>query len=364
MNADEKTQLAGIPTLVAFAAALVGLIAIVFPSGEQYASLTNVRGPDRYSIAYLEVLTRANPKEVELRLLYVRQLAQLGQFEEALRQLEPVLKAKEHDAEVKNLLFDILLARGRALASNDPKRRDIFARISSLLDDLLLVHQNVPRLCELAQVALALERPKLAAEYWILAAQNGDAQEQAKRFAEAARWLRASGEELRSAQYYRKASEVESDPKRRRDWAGLAIDSLESENKIEEASDLAIVYANQFSDDVDIVSRAARLATACSRHEEARDWGRRLIAISPESDAILEAQVSRELAAKDLQMALHWAHRLVQRNPNSVAFRESEAHIAEWAGKFDWALQDWLWLVKRGGISKLGKGRPPVGVKP
>jgi len=44
------------------------------PTGKEYADLTSVTTPDRYSIAYLDVLTRANPEEIELRLVYVKQL--------------------------------------------------------------------------------------------------------------------------------------------------------------------------------------------------------------------------------------------------------------------------------------------------
>src|SRR5687767_5653931 len=79
--------LAGAPLLIGFAFMMGIVIAVVFPTGREYAEVTSKQKVDAYSIAYLAVVTRADPKDSHLRFVYVRQLAQLGRWDEALKVL-------------------------------------------------------------------------------------------------------------------------------------------------------------------------------------------------------------------------------------------------------------------------------------
>ena len=101
------------------------------------------------------------------------------------------------------------------------------------------------------------------------------------------------------------------------------------------------------------------LATACSRHAEARDLGRKVLATSPEDqvpDALLREQAKRELAAGDPQSALRLVKILVARHPEDASLHEAEAYVAEWAGNLELALKDWLYLMKAGRNPAPGAG--------
>ncbi|WP_394836734.1 hypothetical protein LVJ94_07480 [Pendulispora rubella] len=357
----EHARLAGYPGLVGFAVVLTGMLALVFPTGKEYADFTSVKTPDRYSIAYLDVLTRANPEELELRVVYVKQLGTLGRFSKALALLEPVSLAPRYEAMAKNMRFDLRLAQARSIPEGDPLRQQTFDLALVDLEALRPLQHDAARLRELAKVSLELERPAMASEFLLRLAEQSDDGSRAAILAEAAHWQRASSDGKRASVNYDKAAALSTDPTVGRAYALASIAALEAENAVTDAADRAAMYAAKFPKDVEIVMRAASLATACSRHAVARDLGQRAIDLQSEgenSDAFLRAQAKRDLSVNDPHAALRSIKRLVARHPNDVDLRETEAIVAEWAGDRRLAYRDWLFVMKHEGA-----GRPRGGIR-
>lgn len=345
------SRLAGWPGLLGFGVVLTGMLALVFPTGEEYADLASVKTPDRYSIAYLEVLTRANPEEIELQLVYVKQLTMLGRFSEALELLGPALADPKTRAQAMLARFDLRLAHARSIPEGEPLRDETFALVLSDIEALLALKHDAPRLRELATVALELERPKIASEYLVRLSDVSEPSQRPAVLAEAAKWLRASGDGNRASEMYDRASQLTTDPAASRAYGLASVTALEAEDEVAKAADRAAEYVNKFPNDVDVLLRAMALATACSRHAAARDFGRRVLAFSPDDqvpDTLLRAQAKRELAAADPKSALALVRRLVARHPSDPELRESEAYVAEWAGDLELALKDWLYLMQNG----------------
>jgi hypothetical protein len=90
------------------------------------------------------------------------------------------------------------------------------------------------------------------------------------------------------------------------------------------------------------------LVTSCGRARDAKLLGRRVVALMPESDAERRRQVQRELAAGDPVGALVLLRQLVHNHPNEAPLRETTAHVAEWAGQPQVALEHWMWMLGRG----------------
>jgi len=356
---EEHARLAGYPGLVGFAVVLTGMLALVFPTGKEYADFTSVKTPDRYSIAYLDVLTRANPEELELRVVYVKQLGMLGRFSKALALLEPVSRDPRYAAMAKNMRFDLRLAQARSIPEGDALRQQTFALALQDLEELRPASGTAPqagpgvhdahRLRELAKVALELERPALASEFLLRLAEQSDDGQRAGILAEAAHWQRASSDGKRASVNYDKAAALSTDPTVGRAYALASIAALEAENAVTEAADRAAMYVAKFPNDLEILIRATTLATACSRHAVAREFGEKVIELSPDdktSDAFLRDQAKRDLGVNDPLAALRSIKRLVARHPNDLDLRETEAFVAEWAGDRRLAYHDWLFVMK------------------
>jgi polysaccharide biosynthesis protein PelB len=338
-------RVAGLPSLIGFTVVLVSLLTLVFPTGSEYAELTTVTKPDAYSVAYLEVLTRANPQEQELRLVYARQLGMLGRYDDAIQAIAPVQNTRPVGLAAKSLRLDLQLARARSISENDPARRDLaFVEVLRLLHEQADLQQTPQRNEALASLALELNDPKLAAQLYLkLAAQRPT--EGARFHALAARWLRAGGDNLQAANSYQTACSLAKDPAEARDHALSAIQSIEADNKPVVAADLAAKYANEMPKDATILAEATRLATACGRLEAARTFGRKHLALVPNDDVAMRAQVTRELGMADPKAAMILLNKLVAHHPDDYDLRVLRVRTAEWAGDLDTAERDLIWLV-------------------
>jgi predicted Zn-dependent protease len=332
--------------LVGFAFTLGGVLAAVFPTRQEYAQLADHRAPDAYSIAYLQVLTRANPNDEQLRVIYVRQLSKLGRYDDALEVLEPALAADPADAQTQELALDLRLARARAVPEGEDRRTEAFHEVAGQLERMLAFREPVDRLEVFAHLALELGQPRLASEFAYGAARAS--KDGAHLFAEAAEWMRASGDRLGAAQSYREACEREHDPLQARQDALLAIDTLESDDRVPDAADLAGSYLRRWPSEPELLVRAAKLSLRCERTGAARDYGRRLVALQPSSRPVLEEQVRLELANGDARAALPIVQRLLEHRPDDVRLHQVHARVAEWAGHPAVALNEWMWLVDRG----------------
>jgi hypothetical protein len=337
-------RLAGFSLLVSFTVVLVTLLALVFPTGSEYAAFTSETKADAYSIAYLEVLTRANPKELDLRLVYGKQLATLGRYDDALAAIKPVLADAKLGPTAKHFAFDVGLARARALPEGDPQRSAAFVDVHGQLRQLFTIPRTPARSEELARLALELDDPRLGSEYYLdLAAQQPNGR--AAHLASAARWLRAAGDNSGAATNYRSAHDSARSPDEAVEYGVLAIASVESDNRPAAAADLAAELVRFHPKDARILAQATRLATANSRAAIARDFGRRLLALAPDDDATMRDQAQRELAATDAKSSLQLLNKLVAKHPDEYGLHLQRARVSEWAGDLDTTQRDLLWLI-------------------
>jgi hypothetical protein len=346
-EAPRPRPLAGLPALVAFAAVFAGLLAAVFPTDREYAELASSSAPDSYALAYLQALTRANADDVHLRLQYVRQLASLGRFDQALAALDPTLRDPSIISETRNLRLDLHLSRARALPPGSSERARAFDEVVRDAEELLGIALPPERLRALASLALELEKPALGARFYRKLADAVPA-EKAANLALAGKWLRAAGDGRGAAATFVEAAAAERDPAASRADSFAALDALEADDQVCQAADLGATFVRAHGSDVEVLVRVVELATACGQVAVARDLGRRLLELSTDDDDLAFAQARRELAAGDVHAALAIIHKLVLRHPADLGLREVEGRVAEWAGQPDLALGDWLFLLGHG----------------
>lgn len=348
MIADDSVRFAPAPTVIAFAFSLGAVLAAVLPTRREYAQFTDDRPPDAYSLAYLHVLTRANPDDEHLRLTYTRHLQKLGRFEEGLAALGRTAPAAgDLNPAVENLRLELLLALARSIPEGDPSRRTAFDAVIPQLRVVAGLPQSAEQVVRIADLALELGDPAFAGHLYRQAADRPGVDRYGL-LVKAGRWLRAGGDRREAADAYQLAARAQPDPWAARADLLLAMETLESDERVCEAADLSAKVVTQYPGDVEVLSRAAVLAERCDRPYAARDYGRELLALAPDSADLVERQSRRELAAGDVQAAFPLIERLVSEHPDDIALRELEAHVAEWSNHPDRALEDWMWLLDHG----------------
>jgi hypothetical protein len=346
--ARQSRVFAGAPLLLGFAFMVGVVLTVVFPTGREFAELTGKQRVDEYSIAYLTVLTRAHPEDVHLRIVYVRQLAAVGRWDAALAALSVGPPEAATSAEVRALKMELMLARARELPPHDPAAAAAFVAVHDELRSTSGILVPSARGRELAKLALELEDPALAARFLLNVGDvEVDPAVRADAIAEAGRWLRAAGEGQRASECFRRAAGLSRDLERRAAYAGKGADALEADGRPCEAAALLRPHASA-STNVVVVERAAALSTSCGASEDAKTLGRRALALAPHDEVRLRAQVHRELAAGDPQGALVLLRRLVHQHPHDGDLRRTTARVAEWAGRPDVALEQWLSLFAVG----------------
>lgn len=345
-EAGAEERLAGVPALVGFALVLVGLLALVLPTGSEYAELAATAGSDAYSLAYLEVLTRANPRDVDLRLVYARQLGVQGRYDDALATLAPAVGDTRLGARARDLRLELRLSRARGFAEGDARRDAAFADVRE--DMTAIAGRQLPRerAEQLAKLALELGETRLAADLYERVAKAETGAERAELLARAGQWLRATGNSRAAAEAYQAAATAsESSPASSLSYATLAVASLESDNRVPDAADLAEKVAAKHWGDPNAVALASRLAMACGRPGPARTFGRRLLELSPQDETLMRDQVSRELGVGDRSAALALLNKLVAMHPDDFDLRVLRARVAEWASDLETTQRDLEWLV-------------------
>jgi polysaccharide biosynthesis protein PelB len=336
--------LAGAPLLVGFAFVMGVVMTVVCPTGREYAALSDNEQADAYSIAYLTVLTRADPRDANLALVYVRQLAQLGRWDDALGVLERA-PGDARGPERRMLRLGLLLSRARTMPADTPERAHAFGVVHA---ELAVGPTGFPaaRAGELAPLALELEDPNLAARFY-LAAAEASAPSRAASLAAAGRWFRAGGEGARSAESFERASTAALEPAQKTAYLLEAAASLEASRGACAAAD-SLASPSAASDDVELLRRATAATRACARSHEAKLLGRRLVSLTRGDVTEMKAQVRRELEAGDAAGALALLRELVAREPRDATLRAATARVAEWAGQPQVALTQWLWLLANG----------------
>lgn len=347
---NHRGGFAGAPTLLGLAFMMGVVLTVVFPSGREFAELTGKQRVDAYSLAYLNVLTRAKGDDPNLRLVHARQLGEIGRWTEALAALDGVTFDRATADAASSLRLELMLARARALPLGSGERAAAFESVRRELHDARERSWSAPRAHELGRLALELEEPALAARYFV-AASTAEAEPSARAaaLAEAGRWLRAAGEERAASESFMRAAETTGSFAEKLRYVLAAADALEAEARPCDAAAVVRPYALR-SDDVALVVRAAALATSCGDARDAQRLGRRILELAPGDDAHARAQVTRELHAGEPRSALVLLKRLVKQHPRERELRLTTARVAEWSGEPQTALEQWMFLVSTGSV--------------
>jgi len=106
-------------------------------------------------------------------------------------------------------------------------------------------------------------------------------------------------------------------------------------------------WLKQFPSDSQLLGIGIQIALGNNLPQQAQKWGRLRLSQEPSTSAALARQLQIELAAGDQDAAFRLAQLLVHRNPRDLKQRERLAQLAEWSGRPELALREWVNLALR-----------------
>ncbi len=395
---------------------LIGVaLALAFPRESLQARLLKQEGGvNGLSIAYLEAWLRITPDDPEFLSMLAQQYVSIGQLDDAERLIERMRAMPQPKVQRGALLAQIGIAEQRAYA-HDPasaERRSALEAVRNLMQATKNMQWNVGELEGLATRARALELPALALHYYQKLAVDDTARTQYWQQTISEMALGSGNYRVAAQAMFEQQASATSLPVQRRYFIdGLRV--LQSGNLLGDAMRQAETHIGDLRNDAETLRFLTRLALAANRPDLAERYARRLLSIGVQTprapvsvapsatplerrgfvfldgprglalresmgqDGIRHVQASAgetpsaagsggkgfnladyELAYNvfvgggKLADARRVAETVVQRQPDSMVWRERLAQTAEWSGAPAQALEQWLWIAERSGSQK------------
>lgn len=324
----------------------VSVLFALFPNKQRTIDMVARQQAEALTLAYLRVLLRTNPDNQVIRRALARNLSAIGNWSEARSTLAPMAAkagADGFDARLALLEIDRSIVKQKTLL--DPQRSRVEDAMGAQIQAMLNQAAPLAALESLAQVSRELNRPDLAARAFARLADADPASRQ-RWLALTARESLADGSPLKAAFAYATiATRADNPPAVQRHYTLLVFDTFAAANEGAAALKFAESIVDKFSTDAAVMERIVAIARSQNAVRDAQRFGRRLLALSPDSPAALEKQLDIELAANELQAALSLATRLVTLAP-TVQHRTRLAQIADWNSAQLLALTHWTILAR------------------
>jgi hypothetical protein len=373
----ERPRLAPAWLIALFAATVVLVLVFLYPRRDLERRLTD--DPDTaLSLAYLDNLLRGEPDNPRLRLLLARHQLKVGELAEAKRTLQAALTAGDPGIRraARWLQWQTVEAEWKALPAADRARRDELGETLRLgLHEL--AREEWPLEQKILLGAKAYEHGEYAlgsALYRAAAQAAPDGATAAALFETSARRALAAGDYRGSAELNLLARRSTDDPHAARGYFLAAIEALQAGNLPLAALETAEREIDGLDNDTEILYLMVKLARAAGRPDVADRYVRKLLRIAllrqwqrlriarawgpgeflrvtasartqgpgiPFDDKLYSLGYDVFLENGKLEDAWRVAQSAVRQAPDSVAWRERLARVAEWTGRAEIALENW-----------------------
>lgn len=299
------------------------------------AQMSNELGQPELSASYNLILATNNPENaVQYLEQCARTLAHHDMHGQAATCYRTAISKAGSDKKfsLNQHLVRLLVASGDSFAAN--------AELENLVRS---APQQPKQLTQLAELALASERPDLA--YPLYAKLSTIDDDRAVFWLEkAATWAQASNLPGLAAEYVLtitqlSGSEYTSTLAKRRQHLLLAA------GRNDEALQTLHERLRAQPDSGELLIEGVQLASSMGLTAQAMDWNEDFLAIRPYDIDAMQRQVDFSLASKQLDSALLWGQTLVDVDPLNKGHRLKLAQLEEWNGNIQEAQEQRLWLA-------------------
>jgi len=344
------------------------------------------------TINYLYNLLKADPKNLGLRILLAEHHIKTGQTDDIPELIKPVIDSSDTEWHAKGLLIEYRLVTHRATSSStDTQELNALQRQRlAYFRRLVRITWPTETLIYLAGQADQLHERKIAASLY-RAISNASSITPANWFATEATNAKAEGNYELAAYLYFIARHKETEFAKQREYFLAGVHVLMSASLFTQAMAASEQHLGNLTDDSETLYTLVKAARAAGDHihavlyakkllhmswlEQVFGWIQhldlRLIGISDAnaSDELISSQgTSTSLSSirpyaeksytlayevflenRNLEEAFRVAEAAVAQVPKEKIWHERLAQVAEWVGKPEIALREWVWLLRRHG---------------
>lgn len=337
--------------IIILGSGLVFIFALTFYKEDQLKKLLQLTKPDHISVLYLRLLLNITPDNDDLRIELANQYINLGQYDNARIELKSLLakdgrhKAKALDARLLMLEIDL---NDYFLITSDAARRE--TELTKLQTSIIKISKNpipVSLFPKVIKLSLGLDQPAIAANlYYQWSTFSLDLDSRFEKLKESAQWYIASGLPYKATEIYNECYELAENATLARQYALLALQTLQSAGDNKLALEYFRNYQQRFPEDPELLDEAINISLRSNNPEQAYELGSLRLALDPDNPEQIKKQFDRALAIGKTQSALTLTQRLIEIVPDDDNIHERLAQIAEWSEKPKLAIKEWLWLAR------------------
>ena len=373
--------------MLSFGLLVFALLYVIFPQKHLLDQVLHNDQADNLSVSYLITLLRTDPLNNDLRLALAQQQLRLGRYADADATLRPLVTAVNvgDRLRARRLQYEAQEAAAYALPQGSVEREKALTALASRLESLAKEPWDNSSLATFAEKSLAMGARGQALDlYQRLVARAGEGS--LEWVGKTAELTLAQGEYDTAADLYFSAQERASTRAAKRTYFLLALKTLQSANRLPQALAQAEAHIGELSDDRETLIFLVRLARSANRPDLAEKYARQLLHMAllrsyqylamgggfhpvlfrsgatfietaaaagngllPFDDEAYTLAYEAFLANRNLPDALRVADAAVRQRPKDTAWRERLARVAEWNGKPELALENWLRLAEETG---------------
>ncbi len=361
---------------------LVGVgLGLMFPFKVLVDRVLRDQRGDALTLSYLHNLLRTDPHNAELILRLARQQFAAENFGAMRDTLRPLLATGAEDDRIEARLL-LWRASEREWRKTRPGSAAYLAQQNALLQELrelAALRLDERTQIEIAQRAIELGDRELALHLFHVLA-NRPSGFDAEWFARYAHQLQGEGQYETAQALFLLARDKATSLRMQREYFEAAVRVLISRNRPADALALAEQEIKSLDGDLDSLVFMVELARSANRPQEAARYARQMLRLSllehwralaanyfeirtvadekdekdgqgpqphlPFDDRVYTLGYDAFLGNRNLDEAYRVAESAVRQAPDNAAWRLRLAHVAEWSGRPQIAVEHWRWLAE------------------
>lgn len=379
-------------TLAGFAVLVLIPLVLIFPKQSLLREVSQQRLGDPLTVNYLDNLLRAEPGNLELRLLLAEHKTHLGDLADVAELIRPALESNDPVWQANGLLaeYKLVLAQMADTERNSRQYRALLERSAKLFRKLSHKPWSLPTLVYLAGQADRLHEHGVSALLY-RAIEEVSATKSVQWLAETAAQALAKGEHELAAHLYFLARHRAYSISGQREYLLSGLRALMAARLYGKAMQAMDQHLGALVEDDETLYQMVQLARAANDPGRAIRYTKRLLHLSwaygfvawlqgvdlgrfigiADAEAAPAAEGGKEeirpydprsyqlayevfIANSKLDDAFRVAQAAVRQVPEERVWHKRLAQLSEWLGKPELALREWQWLLKH------GEGRPGI----